>query len=253
MLLTICTFCLRHRLQRPPPCHPPPSPILASTYEIDASPPSYPHLSSCHVAISAVSTSPTPYYRYTCSTQLPIDAQPAAMPFMSSASPCHSIHLIAAAITTSTLPALTPSPQPQIRPSILVPSPFDPPSQPALNAPNVPSRPLPPASIPQHGIIIAPTPYPSRHVASHDISLSGHSLILPTCLHARCFSCCAYSAAASHLLGLFRPLICLLSAIPSEVHSSKGHWWLQDEILACSWLCLLIVCTCHQLWFVCQR
>ena len=92
MLLTICTFCLRHRLQRPPPCHPPPSPILASTYEIDASPPSYPHLSSCHVAISAVSTSPTPYYRYTCSTQLPIDAQLAAMPFMSSASSCHSIH-----------------------------------------------------------------------------------------------------------------------------------------------------------------
>ena len=206
MLITTCPICLRHRPQRPPPCHPPPSPTLASTYEIDASPPSYSHLimpcrhfRRVHIAFSTTTAI------YTCSTHR-------------RATCCHAIYavtmpfhpLIAAAITTSTLHSLlhhlslTLDHQYSCRLHST-------PSQPALNAPNVPSRPLPPASIPQHGII-APTSCPLD--MSHRMI---YIFVWPFCnssdVSTQCFSCCAYSAVASQLLGLLRPLICLLSAI----------------------------------------
>jgi hypothetical protein len=140
-------------------------------------------------------------YRYTCSTHRRATCRHAiyvvTMPF-------HP--LIAAAITTSTLPAL----HHLSLKSILVPSPFDPQVNPhSMHPPNVPSRPLP-SFIPQHGII-APTTYPLD--MSHRMRCI---FVWPFCnssdVSARCFSCCAYSAAASHLLGLLRPLICLPSA-----------------------------------------
>jgi hypothetical protein len=153
LLITTCPFCLRHRPQRPPPCHPPPSLILASTYEIDASPPSYSHLiMPCRHFRRVHITFSTTTAIYTCSTHRRATCCHAiyavTMPFHSIDCCCHNDFDA----------ALTPPPQPHIRPSILVPSPFDPKStrtQCSQRSIKAFSR----HCIPQHGII-APTSCP---------------------------------------------------------------------------------------------
>ena len=153
MLITTCPICLRHRPQRPPPCHPPPSLILASTYEIDASPPSYSHLiMPCRHFRRVHITFSTTTAIYTCSTHRRATCCHAiyavTMPFHSIDCCCHN----------DSDAALTPPPQPHIRPSILVPSPFDPKSTrtQSMHPPNVPSRPSP--GIAFHNMASSPPP-----------------------------------------------------------------------------------------------